>query len=813
MKLEIDEQGVLNRVYLEPKETKVIIPDTVKEIGAYAFSNCSTLMEVEIPESVKQIGMGAFYSCCGLKSVYIPDTVTSISNSAFYKCNNLVEVRLPSTLKKIEEQTFHNCFNLKKINIPDTIETIGNGAFAYCESLEDFEFKEGLNKIGDQAFKNSSIEKIEFPESLTWIGNEAFCDCINLKEVDIKDNTAVINDSAFRDCLSLKEVRLPSTLTTIYCSVFEGCSSLKKIKLPKSLKRIYRCAFLDCESLETVDIPDDTDYIELEAFGGCLNLKEVSIGKNVRIVQGSAFGDGESLEKIHLKNISLLLQVSIERLIYELPNCYINDETLEIILLKEDKNLADIGFRKIEYTEDYKLKAQHRITVSNFIIMSLMLDKEKYDLIPTYLQHIFMKGTSFVNSNNFSEIKNAVNNVDKRFARLIRSMTKQGIMYHISTNIESYVDLYKFAISIGAFSQEDIVRQKACEFLVNAFAKSDFSIYSFHGSFESLKLNGYNKEWAEFIMDKKNFSKLVAIELDHNGYMARIYNYFSEIKEFGRSNKGSQRYLKVTLDMCNEFFAGVNFNGVNGDNKDIAKVLSPYTHSQRTFDDAVAIRKEYLLLREREKVDSHILKEELTSEIDDKRNRILDGIKGVVEDLDEIVEEKFSYEYLSKHDALNFVLGKYCSCCAHLEGVGYGITKASILHPNCQNLIIKNDKGEIIAKSTLYINKEAGYGIFNNVEVNNIIEEEDKEEIFKIYMKAVNAFAQRYNKKNPNNPLKQINVGMGLNDVKNQIFKYCNSSDEILEGINFSEYGGHKGDWQNEQRVLWVNKEYKGTRK
>ena len=80
-------------------------------------------------------------------------------------------------------------------------------------------------------------------------------------------------------------------------------------------------------------------------------------------------------------------------------------------------------------------------------------------------------------------------------------------------------------------------------------------------------------------------------------------------------------------------------------------------------------------------------------------------------------------------------------------------------------------------------------------------------------MSAINSFAQRYNKKNPNNPLKQINVGMGLNDIKNQISRCCNGSEEILEGIDFSEYGGHKGDWQNSQYILWVNKEDKGTRK
>lgn len=814
MKLEIDEHGVLNKVYLDPKETKIIIPDTVKEIGAYAFSNCSTLIEVEIPESVTQIGMGAFYSCCGLKNVYIPDSVTSISNSAFYKCNNLVEVHLPSSLKKIEAQTFHNCFNLKNVNIPSSIEVIEKGAFAYCESLESFGFNEGLKEIGDGAFKNSSLEEIVFPKSLSWIGEEAFCDCINLKKIKIEENTRVINESAFRDCLSLNEVILPSSLETLYSSVFEGCGSLKEIKLPEKLKRIYKCAFLDCESLEKIVIPDDVDYIEMEAFARCSSLKDVIIGKNVRIIQGSAFGNEENIERIKLKNISQILQVCIEKLIYDLPYCYINEETLEVVLLKEDKDLTSEGYRKIKYEEDYKLKAQYHFTISNFIIMSLMMDTEKYDVLPDYMKHILMKGTSFVSSSNFTEMKYAANNIDKRFSKLIRSMEKKSLMYNVATNIESYVDLYKFSISIGAFSNDETVRQRACEFLANAFAKSKFSIYSFHGFFESLKPNGYNKEWAEFIMDKKNFDSLLTLEMEQNGYICRVYNYFAEIKEFGRSNKGIQRYRKVTIDMCNEFFAGVNFMGVSDDTKDIARVLAPYTHNQRTFDDAVSIRNEYLLMSEREKITGHILREELTSEIEEKRKMILEGISLTIDNLEKITKQRFTYEFLSKHDAINFVLGKYCSCCAHLEGVGFGITKASILHPSCQNLIIKNDKGEIIAKSTLYINKEEGYGLFNNIEVNHIIDEEDKEDIYKAYMKAVNAFAERYNKKNPNNPLKQINVGIGLNDMKNQLNAYCEmQEDNLLKGIDFSEYGGHKGDWQRGQYVLWRNNEDKGTRK
>ena len=49
--------------------------------------------------------------------------------------------------------------------------------------------------------------------------------------------------------------------------------------------------------------------------------------------------------------------------------------------------------------------------------------------------------------------------------------------------------------------------------------------------------------------------------------------------------------------------------------------------------------------------------------------------------------------------------------------------------------------------------------------------------------------------------------------MKNQLNLYCAESEEILEGIDFSEYGGHRGDWQSEQFVLWSIEEDKGTRK
>ena len=66
------------------------IPNSVTNIGGYAFFLCTNLTSVTIPNSVTNIGELAFSHCRSLTSVTIGSTLASIHHLAFESCPNLI---------------------------------------------------------------------------------------------------------------------------------------------------------------------------------------------------------------------------------------------------------------------------------------------------------------------------------------------------------------------------------------------------------------------------------------------------------------------------------------------------------------------------------------------------------------------------------------------------------------------------------------------------------------------------------------------------------------------------------------------------
>ena len=150
----------------------------------------------------------------------------------------------------------------------------------------------------------------------------------------------------------------------------------------------------------------------------------------------------------------------------------------------------------------------------------------------------------------------------------------------------------------------------------------------------------------------------------------------------------------------------------------------------------------------------------------------------------------FSYQWLPKQDYDNLILGKYCNCCAHILGAGAGIMRASMILNNCQNLVIRNFEGEIIAKMTIYVNKKQGYAVFNTVEVNsNYRSDKNLNEIYEAFMRGVNRFVDVYNSNNKI-PITIVSIGEYRNVIK---YNLGNVETSVLETPNYSTYGYYAG--------------------
>jgi hypothetical protein len=133
--------------------TGIIIPDSIKSIGDYAFYYCTNLASVNIPNGVTSIRIHTFEGCTSLASITMPNSVTSIMEFAFSKCSSLTNLTIPNSVTSISGSAFYNCSSLKSIAIPDSVTYIGIGAFFNCSDLTNVTISNSITNIENRAFE------------------------------------------------------------------------------------------------------------------------------------------------------------------------------------------------------------------------------------------------------------------------------------------------------------------------------------------------------------------------------------------------------------------------------------------------------------------------------------------------------------------------------------------------------------------------------------------------------------------------------------------------------------------------------------
>ena len=139
----------------------VIVESGVIDIGAYAFSGCSSLRSIEFPEGLESINAYAFSGCSSLTSIKLYEGFHDIREHAFSGCSSLSSVELPEGISSLFESTFSGCSSLTSIELPEGLEIIFGYAFSDC----------------------SNLERITLPSSLGMLETSALSGCSSLTEV------------------------------------------------------------------------------------------------------------------------------------------------------------------------------------------------------------------------------------------------------------------------------------------------------------------------------------------------------------------------------------------------------------------------------------------------------------------------------------------------------------------------------------------------------------------------------------------------------------------------------------------------------
>ena len=167
------------------KVTKVVIPNSVKYIGAEAFTGCTALATVTMGTGIESCGENAFY-----KTKFY-NTSANWTNNVLYagKCLIAARTSLSGTYTVqagttvIADCAFAGCESLSAVNMSSELKTIGQYAFMGCTNLSSVTIKSAIKTIKPRAFKNCvKLTSVTLPSYTGWkVDGEAITDALATK--------------------------------------------------------------------------------------------------------------------------------------------------------------------------------------------------------------------------------------------------------------------------------------------------------------------------------------------------------------------------------------------------------------------------------------------------------------------------------------------------------------------------------------------------------------------------------------------------------------------------------------------------------
>lgn len=282
--------------YQQYRIEKVTLPDSLENIGDYAFCYCEAIKTINLGK-VKNVGAYALYSLEILEELDL-SSIVSIGEYAFYMCGHSsssnYSLTIPGTAKSIGDYAFlrtaikeltisegvtaipDHAFDMQyegrysdivsdgrmeKITIADSVESIGKNAFAGCYENYSTSFSQnvknelllgnGIKSIGEDAFLDAYVRNLYYAGSIS--------DWLDIKFANEKSNPMYAENPLdyFRPPIdynlfiggnktdAVKSIVIPDTVTKIPDYAFYGLTAIDELEVPASVTSIGKKAFYD----------------------------------------------------------------------------------------------------------------------------------------------------------------------------------------------------------------------------------------------------------------------------------------------------------------------------------------------------------------------------------------------------------------------------------------------------------------------------------------------------------------------------------------------------------------------------------------
>ena len=340
----------------------VVIKEGVKNIGTYAFNNCTNLTVATIPKSVTKIGDYGFLPSSESRYVNYVGTFDewnaienggngwiSIILSSNYvttgSCGtegnngdnvtwelvngNTLIIRGKGDMKdyaEVIDRPWGPSDVIKTVVIEDGVTKIGNNAFYGCTKLTSMKIlMKEIISIGEYAFFNcQNLTDVYYAGTPEDENNRKIYDKIygfwhykcGAEDDDnvywaLFDGTLTIsgngtmanyqNASEVPWNVSIKDinnVKIGYGVINVGDNAFSGCMSLTSTTIPLSVNSMGNNAFSGCTGLTSMSIPLSVTNIGNSTFSGCTGLTSMSIPKSVTTIGSGTFNGCTNLASV-----------------------------------------------------------------------------------------------------------------------------------------------------------------------------------------------------------------------------------------------------------------------------------------------------------------------------------------------------------------------------------------------------------------------------------------------------------------------------------------------------------------------------------